>query len=215
MAIREFIERQPGALHPVTRSIIGGAVKYVTRRLADDPTAMLRLTGGNYGQFDAVGVFSLPLLEDSAIGDMKLGGGAAYLTRDGYGDNINIAGLENYNKDVLAFRGSVEWDPADSLSVRFAGDWLRDNSDPKQGHRLLPYDFPAGGVVEFPVLADEFDTRSGLNTPKQKVKARGISNVVEFEAAEGLTFKNIVSYRDDYSKGPIDFDSLGRSARSR
>jgi allophanate hydrolase len=28
VAIREFIERQPGALHPVTRSIIGGAVKY-------------------------------------------------------------------------------------------------------------------------------------------------------------------------------------------
>ncbi|MEQ1929062.1 MAG: TonB-dependent receptor [Parvularculaceae bacterium] len=190
------------------RNTIGGAVKYVTRRLSDDPSAMLRVTGGNYGQFDAVGVFSLPLLDDSAIGDLKIGGGVAYLTRNGYGDNINIAGLENYNKDILAGRGSVEWDPTENFSIRFAGDWTVDKSDPKQGHRLRAYDFPVGGVVEYPVLADEFDTRSALNSPTQKVEARGISNTVEFRATDSLTFRNILSYRDDYSTVPIDFDSL-------
>jgi len=190
------------------RNTIGGAVKYVTRRLSDDPSAMLKLTGGNYGQFDAIGSFSLPLLDDSGIGDLKIGGGVAYLTRNGYGDYLNIPGLENYNKDVLAFRASIEWDPSDSFSVRFAGDWTDDDSDPKAGHRLLPYDFPAGGVVEFPVLADEFDTRATLNTPKQDSRDRGASNVVEWRAAEGLTFKNILAYRENYLRGPIDFDSL-------
>ncbi len=190
------------------RNTIGGAVKYVTRRLSDDPSATVRVTGGNHGHLDAIGIFSLPVLSDSGIGDLKIGGGIAWLTRNGYGDNINLSGLENYNKDVLAGRASIEWDPAERLSIRFAGDWTVDNSDPKQGHRLLAFDSPAGGAVEFPVLADEFDTRSGLNFPEQKVEARGIANIVEFEVADGLTFKNILSYRDDYSTVPIDFDSL-------
>jgi iron complex outermembrane recepter protein len=190
------------------RNTIGGAVKYVTKRLSDDPSASLRLTGGNYGQFDAVGSFSLPVLKDSFIGDLRIGGGVAYLTRNGFGDNLNLTELENYNKDVLAFRASVEWDPSDKLSIRFAGDWTEDDSDPRQGHRLLAFDFPAGGAVEFPVLDNVFDTRSGLNTPEQGVEARGVSNVVEFRATDTLTFKNIVSYRDSDTTTPIDFDSL-------
>ena len=160
------------------RNTIGGAVKYVTKKLSDDPSASLRLTGGTYGQFDAVGSFSLPVLDDSFIGDLKIGGGVAYLTRNGFGDNLNLTELENYNKDVLAFRASVEWDPTDQLSIRFAGDWTEDDSDPRQGHRLLPFDFPAGGAVEFPVLDNVFDTRSGLNVPEQGVQARGVSNVM-------------------------------------
>ncbi len=183
------------------RNTIGGAIKYVTKRLSDDPSASLRLTGGTYGQFDAVGSFSLPVLDDSFIGDLKIGGGVAYLTRNGFGDNLNLTDLENYNKDVLAFRASVEWDPADNLSIRLSGDWTEDNSDPRQGHRLLPF-------TGFPVLENVFDTRSGLNTPEQGVEARGLSNVVEFRATDTLTFKNIVSYRDSDTTTPIDFDSL-------
>lgn len=190
------------------RNTIGGAVKYVTRRLTDDPSASVRLTGGNYGQFDAVGTFSLPLLKDSAIGDLRIGGGVAYLTRNGFGDNLNLTDLENYNKDVLAGRASIEWDPSDRLSIRLAGDWTEDDSDPRQGHRLLPFDFPAGGAVEFPVLDNVFDTRSGLNTPEQAVQSRGVSSVVEFRATDTLTFKNIAAYRDSDTTTPIDFDSL-------
>ena len=183
------------------RNTIGGAVKYVTKRLTDDPSATLRLTGGNYGQFDAIGSFSLPVLVDSAIGDLRIGGGVAYLSRNGFGKNLTIPGLENYNKEILAARASVEWEPSDALSIRFAGDWTDDDSDPRQGHRLLPF-------TGFPVLENVFDTRASLNTPEQHVRSRGISNVVEFKASDVLTFKNIVSYRDDESATPIDFDSL-------
>ncbi len=190
------------------RNTIGGAVKYVTKALTDDASAMLRLTGGNYGQFDAVGSFTLPLLVDSGIGDVRLGGGLAYLTRDGFGENLNIAGVENYNKNILAARATIEWEPSEVLSVRLTGDWTEDNSDPKQGHRLLPYTLPVPPNTVYPVLENVFDTRAGLNTPEQHVRSRGISNVVELEATDTLTFKNIVSYRDDETATPIDFDSL-------
>ena len=190
------------------RNTIGGAVKYVTKRLTDDPSAQIRLTGGTYGEFDAVGSFSLPVLVDSGIGDLRVGGGVAYLTHNGFGDNLNLTNLENYNKDVIAGRASIEWEPSDRLSIRFAGDWTEDRSDPRQGHRLLPYTLPVAPFTSFPVLSNVYDTRAGLNTPEQKVQARGVSNVVEFQASDSISFKNIVSYRDDMSTTPIDFDSL-------
>jgi len=183
------------------RNTIGGAIKYVTKRLSDEPTASVRLTGGTYGQFDAIGTFSLPLLTDSGVGDLKIGGAVAYLTRGGFGDNLNIDGLENYNKNILAGRASVEWDPSDKLSIRITGDWTEDRSDPKQGHRLL--DFPG-----YPVLENVYDTRAGLNHPEQDIYARGVTGVIEFRATPELTFKNILAYRDDRTETPIDFDSL-------
>ena len=190
------------------RNTIGGAVKYVTKRLTDDPSASLRLTGGTYGQFDAVGTFSLPLAVDSGIGDLRIGGGVAYLSRNGFGENLNIPELDNYNKNIFAARASIEWEPSDALSIRFAGDWTEDNSDPRHGHRLLPYTLPVAPFTSFPALDNVYDTRAGLNSPEQDVRSRGISNVVEYEASDTITFKNIVSYRDDETATPIDFDSL-------
>ena len=183
------------------RNTIGGAVKYVTKRIADEPEASIRLTGGTFGQFDAVGSFSLPLLMDSGIGDLKIGGTVAHLSRNGFGDNLNLPELENYNKDILAGRLAVEWEPTDAFSFRVTGDWTDDNSDPRQGHRLL--DFPG-----FPVLDNVFDTRSGLNTPEQSVVAKGITGIAEWRVTDAITLKNIAAYREDRTEGPIDFDSL-------
>jgi len=183
------------------RNTIGGAVKYVTRRLTNDPEARLRFTGGTFGQFDAVGGFSLPVLTDSQIGDLQIGGTIGYFRRNGFGTNLNIDGLDNYNRDILAGRVAVEWEPSEDFSFRVAGDWADDNSNPRQGHRLL--DTPG-----FPVLDNVFDTRAGLNTPEQSVVARGLSATAEWRATDNITFKNIVGYRYDRSESPIDFDSL-------
>ncbi len=183
------------------RNTIGGAVKYVTRRLSDEASASLRVTGGTYGQIDALGTFNLPIVTDSGIGDLLIGGSVAYWHRDGFGDNHTLIDLENYNKDILAGRFSVEWNPSDDVSFRVLGDWTDDNSDPKQGHRLLA--FPG-----FPVLENVFDTAGALNTPEQSVVAKGISGVFEWKMGENFTIKNILAYREDRTETPIDFDSL-------
>ncbi|MEE2693102.1 MAG: TonB-dependent receptor, partial [Pseudomonadota bacterium] len=184
------------------RNTIGGAVKYVTRRLDnDDPTANVRFTAGNYEQVDVVGTFSYPLLKDSSIGDLQVGGTLAYFRRDGFGHNLNLKSLDNYNKDILAGRVAIEWEPTETFSMRVSGDWTDDNSDPKQGHRLL--DYPG-----FPVLDNVFDTRAGLNSPEQNVRSRGLSHVAEWQVMPSITLKNIVAYRDSDTTTPIDFDSL-------
>ena len=182
------------------RNTIGGAVKYVTSRLGTEPSANLRLTGGSYGQIDAVGTFNLPLAVDSSVGDILFGGSIAYLRRNGFGENLTN-GLGNYDKDLLAGRLALEWNPSNDLSFRITGDWTDDNSSPKQGHRILPFG-------AFPVLENEFDTRAGLNTPEQNVVAKGVSGVAEWQVNDTITLKNIIAYREDRTESPIDFDSL-------
>ncbi len=182
------------------RNTIGGAVKYVTRRLSSEPSAKLRLTGGTFGQLDAIGSFNLPLTTDSAGGELLLGGTIAYLRRNGFGENL-VNDLGNYDKDMLAGRLALEWNPSSNISFRVTGDWTDDNSSPKQGHRILPFG-------PFPVLDNVYDTRAGLNTPEQSVVAKGVSGVAEWQVNDQFTLKNIISYREDRTESPIDFDSL-------
>jgi outer membrane receptor protein involved in Fe transport len=79
------------------RNTIGGAVKYVSRRLdPTESTLRARVGFGNYGQQEAVVVGSL-----AASDTFRLGAGAAWLQRDGFGRNLTT-GDENYDKDVLA-----------------------------------------------------------------------------------------------------------------
>ena len=180
------------------RNTIGGAIKYVTRRLSDEPEAKVRVTVGNYNQLDTVVTGSTPVGET-----LRIGGSVARLTHDGFGDNLNLPGLENYAKDLLAGRFSVEWLPTDALFFRLTGDYLDDDSDPRQGHRLT-----VGNLSGAPVLDDVYDTRAGLNNPTQEVQARGLSLTAEWDLNPAFTLKSITAYRDDETYTPIDFDSL-------
>ena len=191
------------------RNTIGGAVKYVTKRLGEEPEFTARLTGGNFGQFDAFGKFALPLLDDTPIGDVRLGGAIAYFSRNGFGENLFL-GIDNGNRDVLGGRLSLEWLPTEDVFVRITGDWTDDNSILQQGSRLIPAAFqvnPDTGAP-FEVLDSVFDTFAGLNNPTADTVNRGLSLQVEWEVNENITLKSITGYRDNFSALPEDFDSL-------
>ncbi|WP_405242832.1 TonB-dependent receptor [Lentisalinibacter salinarum] len=180
------------------RNTIGGAIKYVTKRLSDEPEAKVKVAVGNYNQLDTVVTASTPVFDT-----LRIGGSVARLTHDGFGDNLNLPGTENYAKDLLAGRFSVEWLPSDTLFFRLTGDYLDDDSDPRQGHRLT-----VGNLSGAPILDDVYDTRAGLNNPTQEVQARGISLLAEWDISPAFTLKSITAYRDDETYTPIDFDSL-------
>ncbi len=179
------------------RNTIGGAIKYVTRRLGDTPRLNLRATYGTYNQADITASFAMPL-GDSGF---AIGGGGAVLSRDGFGTNLTT-GLENYDKQIRAVRGSIEYDRG-PLFVRLSGDYTDDNSNPRGGHRLIP-----GLSSGIQPLDDVYDTRGGLNDPKQDVEAYGGSLFVELEAGNYVTLRSITGYRKDDSATPIDFDAL-------
>ncbi len=181
------------------RNTIGGAIRYVTRRLnPDGPEVKAKLSYGIDNMFEMVLTGSVPL------GDtFRIGGSIARFSRDGWGDNLYLDGLENYQKDSWGARFSAEWEPTDGLFFRLAADWVDDDSDPRQGHRLT-----VGVTSGAPVLDNVYDTRAGLNNPIQSVKAKGVSLLAEWEVSDLLTIKNIFAVREDESWTPIDFDSL-------
>lgn len=178
------------------RNTIGGAIKYVTKRLGDEPALNLRLSGGTFGQREVVASGEAPVSDA-----VRLGGSVAYLKRNGFGENLTT-GAEHYDKDILAFRGSAEITPSSKLFIRLSGDYLKDKSNPKSGHRLIPGLF--GGA---PVLDDVYNTRAGING-RNDAEQYGGTAVVEYEVNEKITLKNILAYREDTSFQQIDFDSL-------
>lgn len=180
------------------RNTIGGAVKYVTKRLPQDVSVAVRATVGTYGQADGVITASAP------IGDIvRVGASVARLSRGGFGDNLTT-GRENYNKDVWAARGTIELGGYGApVSVRISGDYSRDKSDPRGGHRLIP-----GLLSGAPVLDDVYDTRGGLVDPEQDIKAYGLAMNISVDLSESLTLRSISAWRKDDTFTPIDFDAL-------
>mgnify|MGYP000005501825 FL=1 len=180
------------------RNTIGGAVKYVTKRLPQEFALSARATVGTYDQADGVVTVSAP------IGDIvRVGGSVARLSRGGFGDNLTT-GLENYNKDVWAARGTLELGGYGApVSVRISGDYSHDKSDPRGGHRIIP-----GLSSGAPVLDNVYDTRGGLVDPKQDIEAYGLAMNISVDLSDTLTLRSISAWRKDDTLTPIDFDAL-------
>ena len=114
------------------RNTIGGAVKYVTRKLSDKAELSVKGTFGSYKEHDLVVKGSTPITDN-----FRIGATVASFNHNGFGKNV-INGFDNYNKDVLAGRISAEFTPTTSLFIRVAADRTVDDSLPKQGYRLTP-----------------------------------------------------------------------------
>jgi len=185
------------------RNTIGGAVKYVTRRLSTESELSVKAAFGTYNQADLTVTGSLPVTDT-----FRVGATVASFNHDGYGENL-FTGEDNADKEILAYRLSAEWQPSDNLFIRLYGDYSEDDSTPRQGHRLLPG--PAGE----PVLSDVFDTRAGASTLpasrgglEAEVTQGGVGLLVQWDINDEWQFKSITSSRSDDSSGWIDFDNL-------
>jgi iron complex outermembrane receptor protein len=190
----EILRGPQGTLYG--RNTIGGAIKYVTKRLPDVPRVNLRLTVGTYNQFDAVATASYP------VADMfRIGASVARLKRDGFGTNVTT-GQDNYNKDVLAGRVSAEIGSDDNALLRLSADHTKDTSLARGGHRLIP-----GIVSGTPVMDDVFDTAGGQLDPRQRVRNKGAAAHGQLRVTDWLKLKSITALRKDKSLGPIDFDA--------
>ncbi|AOF97307.1 TonB-dependent receptor [Sphingobium sp. RAC03] len=180
------------------RNTIGGAVKYVTKMLPQEFSLKLKGTYGSYDQADGIISVSAPLSDM-----IRVGGAFARLSRGGFGDNLTT-GDENYNKDIWAGRATFEMGGyGQPVLMRITGDYTKDNSSARGGHRLIP-----GQLSGAPVLGDVFDTRGGLTDPKQYVKSYGLSMNITAELSEAVTLRSISAWRKDDSASPIDFDAL-------
>ncbi|MGJ3230488.1 MAG: TonB-dependent receptor [Oceanicaulis sp.] len=183
------------------RNTIGGAIKYVTRDLADEPELRARVNVGSYNQLDYIFTGSTPLSEGA-----RVGGSIARLTREGFGENL-LTGSDNYNKDIWAGRLSAEFDLAPNLRVSVSGDYLEDESNPRHGFRLRP-----SALTTLPAPTDRYDTTANAAAYSpldhdNRVEASGGQLNVEWDINDVLSFRSITAMREDLSEGVIDFDS--------
>lgn len=177
------------------RNTIGGAIKYVTKRLGNEFGGRVKASYGSYNQIDLSGTVVVPLGSNFAVG-----AGVLWSQRDGYGKNLHT-GAQHYDKDVLAGRVSAEFDNGD-IFIRAAADRTEDRSNPRHGTRLNGF----AGLPDFAPTESVYDTRAGIGDDN-KVVTQGLSLTGEVGIGDGFTLKSITAYRDGRSDTLIDFDN--------
>ncbi len=195
----EVLRGPQGSLYG--KNTIGGAIKYVTKKMSGDMELDLKATFGNYGRQDYKVAAKIPVVEDK----LYVGFALASLTRDGYGDFLESAldnqDTENYNKDVFAGRITVEFEPTDDWFFRFNYDKTTDDSNAKGGYRLLP-----SIITDAPVPDSVYDSYTSLPT-KNLVENEGWSLTAEYYINDDWSVKSVTAARENYSPTNIDFDN--------
>ncbi|HEY1073450.1 TonB-dependent receptor [Brevundimonas sp.] len=190
----EVLRGPQGSLYG--RNTVGGAIKYVTSRLdAESPELTLRGAYGSYNQVDLLAQGSMPVTDK-----LRIGGAIASYNRDGYGENLNT-GAEHYDKDVLAGRVSVEFQPYDNAFFRLAYDRVEDKSNPRHGHREVAGVGPGAGIPD-----SVYDTYAGLGD-QNKVTTEGVSLTAQVDLNDTWSVKSITAYRTGDTDTLIDFDN--------
>jgi iron complex outermembrane recepter protein len=183
------------------KNTVGGALKYVTKRMTGEAELDVGITTGMYGQRDLKLVGQMPVTEN-----FYLGFGYANLNRDGFGkflvSDLPNQNLQNYNKDLQAYRITAEYTPREDVFVQFGYDKTDDKSNSKGGYRLLPSLLTSSA----PVPDSIYDSYTSLPT-KNRVETEGANLLIEWEVNNNTTLKSITSRRENYSPVNIDFDN--------
>jgi iron complex outermembrane receptor protein len=183
------------------KNTIGGAIKYVSRPLGDEPTGSVALSAGEFSTLDLRASFGGALIPGKLRGKLAF----ASLNRGGYGENL-FTGRDVSDRKTFAGRAALEWLATDKVRVQFSGDYTKDDAEPKGYQRLVGNRLcPLFGITCAP-NDSRFDTNSGL-APLNGTDAKGASVVVSATLSDAWDFKSISAYRESDSENNIDFDT--------
>lgn len=192
------------------KNTIGGAVKYVTKPMSGEAMAKVKVSAGQYGQTDIMVSGQFPIIQDK----LYIGATINRLQRDGFGtqhkDYDSATGTfgrteENYNKDVLTGRISLEYSPTEVFSLRLSADKTDDDSNNRCGSRFDTNTVPGPNGEFFDALSDPFDSQCGM-TEKSNVESEGISLTANYDINDNLFIKYIYADRKGNTETFIDFD---------
>ena len=193
------------------KNTVGGAIKYITKKMGGEDSAKISVAAGSYGQKDITLSGQMALVDNM----LYIGAAVAKLTRDGYGEtltgyDINTGTFnsseENYNKDVLVARVSVEFTPTNNLFFRLAADNTDDESNQICGSQSsqTALRHPATGEL-FLASGDPYDSTCGT-THKSNVENEGFSFTAQYDVNDQLSLKYVFADREGETQQFIDFE---------
>lgn len=192
------------------KNTIGGAIKYVTKQMTGEAEANIRASIGEYGQREMTISGQLPLMEDR----LYVGAALSSLQRDGFGtqykDYDSATGTfgrtaENYNKDVLTGRLTIEYQATDVLTFKIAADQTRDDSNNRCGSRFATNTVPGPNGEFFDALPNVYDSECGM-TEISDVDSEGISFSANYDLNDYTALKYTYADRSGSTDTFIDFD---------
>ena len=187
------------------KNTIGGALKVITRRPSQDWSTMLQATAGNYGQLDGRISFSGPI-SDTAAGGFSL----FSAKHDGYVTNPTTG--EKYNdRDVLAARVSLAWNPAENVAVDWSADHSKEDNALVMGQPINTLTTLFGvPLLVLPAVVPEFrftaTPTAGLPN-STKLIHQGTALNVKWDATDAFSLRSITAFRDLESTDYIDIDA--------
>ena len=123
------------------RNTTAGAVNFIVNRPGHTAEGGLSLNYGSYGEFTAEGFISGPLAE-GVLGRLSVAteqGGAWQWNR--------LSGQKLGDKNKLAARGQLEWDPTDAIKLRLTVHASTDKSDAYGAQLISPFTTPGGSTI--------------------------------------------------------------------
>lgn len=183
------------------KNTLGGAIKYVSRRLPDSGTrAHLEGTLGDYQRRDAI--FSIG---GSVAEPVRAGIAMASYYRAGFGHN-ETSGRDVSDKDVLSGRASMEWLINEDWQLLWNADVTEDHSNVRGAQRLTD-----SVLTGEPPLNNPHDVRSNLSDSNH-VRTSGAAATLIGQLTDAVQLRSITAYREGRTDTHIDFDTLAISA---
>jgi iron complex outermembrane receptor protein len=181
------------------KNTIGGAIKYISKGLPKQLDGFGSITIGNYNELDVKAAVGGPIGGD----DSGLRGrvSVASMNRDGFGTNT-FTGQDVSDKEINAARFELGAFAGDNFDVRFALDWMDDQSGVR-GARMLAANPLAPA---YPPLDSRYDIRSGMGNVND-TQMKGGSITANWRLNDDFALKYIVAKRESDTETNIDFDT--------
>jgi iron complex outermembrane receptor protein len=139
------------------RNTTGGEINFITNRPTAETHAGLSLEYGSHNEVNAEGFASGTIAPD-------LTGRLSVATEQGGAWQRNrVTGQSLGDKDKVAVRGQLQWNPSDALDFRLGLHWAQDKSDEQGLYLLQPFKPGAPGAPTIPADTSRYATGWALN----------------------------------------------------
>ena len=138
------------------RNTTGGEINFISNRPTADPHAGVSLEYGSHNEVNAEAFVS------GGISEGLLGRFAVATEQGGAWQRNRVTGQSLGDKDKIAVRGQLQWDPAGALDFRLGAHWGQDKSD-EQGLYLLQPFTPGSGPPAIPADTSRYATGWALS----------------------------------------------------